>query len=139
MGLASQILPVACGGILGSVFNSAVGFHKIGVFEIPARPQGFVWGALSGIATSIIQYRRYQLITGSPDISTEKKCFINVTAYALSVLSWHGARYVCNNYLNMMIAKKVVVVTSVGAMFLSVPCIIFQTCADPDDLIEEFI
>lgn len=139
MAFISQLFPAWGGGVAGGILNSIFGVRQISGVALSNYFQGHVFGALSGIATSVI-YTRTERLKKSYDItSTESLANTHLTAYVCTILSWHGVRYLSNRYLDLNISKRTVIAMSLSGVLLGPPIIGVWTyySANPD-VLEDF-
>ena len=138
MAFISQFFPTWGGGVAGGIFNSIFGVRQVSEVALSNYFQGYAFGALSGIATSII-YTRTERLKKSYDITTsESVTNTHLTAYACMILSWHGARYLSNRCLDLNISKKTVMAMSLSAFLLGPPIIGIWTYNSNPEFLREF-
>ena len=123
MAIISQVLPCLYGGLAGGLFNSIGGVaREVSKVAVPTFRQGVIFGALGGMASKII-YSRTEQIKKTYFKDTDDPLVLigtHVTAYVMMLLSWHAARYVANNYLDLEISKKTIVMMSaMGVIFMA--------------------
>ena len=141
MAIISQVLPCLYGGLAGGLFNSIGGVaREVSKVAVPTFRQGVIFGALGGMASKII-YSRTEQIKKTYFKDTDDPLVLigtHVTAYVMMLLSWHAARYVANNYLDLEISKKTIVMMSAMGVIFMAPAVGLWTVVslpenNPDD------